>query len=109
MRIVRIVALLALPLYGAIAAFGTAPESQLLLPPLTALPEPLAIDVEKTLVLPPASFIREERLQRGDTFGGLLSRLGVNNEDTQRTLRPQTGTLRTLRTAAKRWQIGRLP
>jgi len=96
-RSFRIFALLALPLYGAITAFGNAPESQLLLP-LTTLPEPLSIDIGHALVQPPASFVREERLQRGDTFSGLLSRLGVNNEDTQRTLRTQPGTLRTLRT-----------
>ena len=85
-----------MPLYGALAAFGTAPESQLLLP-LTALPEPLTIDVGQALVPPQASFVREDRLQRGDTLAGLLSRLGVNNEDSLRALRPQPGTLRSLR------------
>lgn len=96
-RLIRVFALLALPLFGAIGAFGTAPESQLLLP-RTALPEPLIIDVVQSLVAPPASFVREERLQRGDTIGGLLSRLGVNNHDAQRTLRAQAGTMRSLRT-----------
>ena len=98
-RITRVFALIALPLFGAIAAFGTAPESQLLLP-RTALPEPLSIDFSQALAPAPASYVREERLQRGDTIGGLLARLGVNNEDAQRALRAQAGTLRTLRTGA---------
>ncbi len=94
---VRIGALLALPLFGAIAAFGTAPESQLLLP-RTAVPEQLKIDIGEALVPAPASFIREERFQRGDTLSTLLGRLGVNGEDAQKLLRAQAGTLRSLRT-----------
>lgn len=96
-RLARIGALLAFPLFGAIAAFGTAPESQLLLP-LTAVPEPLRIDLAEALVPPPASYVREERFQRGDTLATLLSRLGVNSEDTQKLLRSQAGALRSLRT-----------
>ena len=96
-RIIRIGALLALPLFGAIAAFGTAPESQLLLP-RTAVPEQLKIDLGEALVPTPASFVREERFQRGDTLSSLLLRLGVNTEDTQNLLRSQSNALRRLRT-----------
>ena len=98
-RLLRIGALLALPMFGAIAAFGTAPESQLLLP-RTAVPEPLNIDFGEALVPAPSSFIREERFQRGDTLSSLLSRLGVNGEDTQKLLRTQAAPLRTLRTGS---------
>jgi murein DD-endopeptidase MepM/ murein hydrolase activator NlpD len=83
-------------LFGAIAAFGTAPESQLLLSK-TAVPEPLAIDIGEALVPALDSFIREERFQRGDTFASLLSRLGVNNEDTNKLLRTQASAMNGLR------------
>ena len=73
-RVARICALVLLPLYGAIAAFGTAPESSLLLP-RTAVAEPLAIDFDQGLVPATNSFFREERFQRGDTLSSLLSRL----------------------------------
>ena len=95
-RAARICALLALPLFGAIAAFGTVPTSQLLIP-LTAVPEPLDIDLSEAIVPPSASFIREERFQRGDTLANLLSRLGVNGEDTQKLLRSQGRLLNGLR------------
>lgn len=88
--------MLALPLFGAIAAFGTAPESQLLIP-LTAVPEPLTIDLSEALVPAPAAFIREERFQRGDTLASLLSRLGINGEDTQKLLRGHAKILSGLR------------
>lgn len=92
----RICALVALPLFGAIAAFGTAPETQLLLS-RTAIPEPLAIDFSEAIVPSSDSFIREERFQRGDTLSSLLTRLGVNNEDTHKVLRAQSGLLNSLR------------
>jgi murein DD-endopeptidase MepM/ murein hydrolase activator NlpD len=95
-RHIRIGALLALPLFGAIAAFGTAPESQLLLP-RTAVPEELRIDLGEAVVPAPTSFIREERFQRGDTLSSLLTRLGVNAEDSQKLLRSQAAALRSLR------------
>lgn len=98
-RAVRIAALVTLPLFGAIAAFGTAPETQLLLP-RTAIPEALQIDPGSALVPPPASFIHEERFQRGDTLASLLSRIGVNGEDSRRVIRTQASTLRALRAGA---------
>lgn len=95
-RFARLLALVSLPLFGAIAAFGTAPETQLLLS-RTATPEPLTIDFNEALVPALDSFIREERFQRGDTLSSLLSRLGVNSEDTHKLLRTQAGFLNSLR------------
>jgi len=95
-RVARICTLVLLPLYGAIAAFGTAPESSLLLP-RTAVAEPLAIDFDQGLVPAANSFFREERFQRGDTLSTLLMRLGVSSEDTQRILRTQARFLNSLR------------
>lgn len=96
-RVARICALVLLPLYGAIAAFGTAPESSLLLP-RTAVAEPLSIDFDQVLVPASNSFFREERFQRGDTLSGLISRLGVNAEDAQKVVRTQARFLNSLRT-----------
>ena len=95
-RLARICALVVLPLFGAIAAFGTAPESSLLLV-RTAVPEPLAIDFDAAVVPSPETFVREERFQRGDTLSSLLSRLGVNGEDVQKLLRGQSRFLNSLR------------
>ena len=97
LRFARIGLLLALPAFGVVAAFGTAPDSELLLPQTAAM-EPLKIDVEAALVPSPASFVREERFQRGDTPGGLLSRFGVNTEDAQALLGARSNPLRALRT-----------
>lgn len=95
-RILRIGVLLTLPLFGAIGAFGTAPESQLLLT-RTSIPEPLRFDIGASLVPSPSSFFREERFQRGDTLGRLLSRIGVNEADTRQLLHTQPESLRSLR------------
>jgi murein DD-endopeptidase MepM/ murein hydrolase activator NlpD len=95
-RLARICALVSLSLFGAIAAFGTAPQTQLLISK-TAVPEPLPIDLGEALVPPLDSFIREERFQRGDTLSSLLSRLGVKTEDTHKLLRTQAAFLSGLR------------
>ena len=96
-RAARICALITLPLFGAIAAFGTAPQAELIIP-LTAVPEPLSIDVSGALVPAETTFIREERFQRGDTLSSLLSRLGVASEDTNKLLRGHARMLAGLRT-----------
>lgn len=95
-RLARISALVLLPLFGAIAAFGTAPESSLLLS-RTAVPEPLVIETSEAVVPAPESFIREERFQRGDTLSSLFSRLGVSAEETQKVIRTQSRFLNSLR------------
>ena len=73
----RAAALVLLAVSGAMAAFGTiAPGNEA--PPLqTLLIETLSIRPGEALVPPPASYIREERFQRGDTVGGFLARLGI--------------------------------
>ena len=96
-RAARICALITLPLFGAIAAFGTAPQAELIIP-LTAVPEPLSIEVSGALVPAETTFIREERFQRGDTLSSLLSRLGVSSEDTNKLLRGHARMLAGLRT-----------
>ena len=74
----RTVAVALLAVSGAVAAFAAiapAPEAAAV-PPATALIEALPIDAE-ALVPSPASYIRAEQFQRGDTPGVFLARLGI--------------------------------
>lgn len=76
-----------LPFVGVVAAFGIAPD--------TATEKILVTPVIETLALAPVAasataddtYWREERIQRGDTFGSLLSRLRVEDADAVRFLR----------------------
>jgi murein DD-endopeptidase MepM/ murein hydrolase activator NlpD len=76
-----LVALSSVPLFGIVAAFGIAPQTET---------EPVDVQtVVQNLPLPTAqladsgqqTFWREEKIQRGDTVGSLLSRLNVNDQD----------------------------
>ena len=93
-RILRVAVLAALPLTGVFAAISTAPDTP---PPGSALIETLAIDVERSLVAAPASYIREERYQRADTPSGLFLRLGLADEEARRLLRSNLPLMRALR------------
>lgn len=67
-----------LAIFGAVAAFATiapSPDAQILLSRTSSI-ESLPIPAE-ALLPSPASYIREERFQRGDTLSAFLSRLGV--------------------------------
>lgn len=76
-----------LPFVGVVAAFGIAPD--------TVTEKVVATPVIETLALTPVTataaaddtYWREERIQRGDTFGSLLSRLRVEDADAVRFLR----------------------
>jgi murein DD-endopeptidase MepM/ murein hydrolase activator NlpD len=71
-----VIAILAIS--GAVAAFATiapSPDAQVLLSRTSSI-ESLPIPTE-ALLPSPASYIREERFQRGDTLSAFLSRLGV--------------------------------
>lgn len=79
-RLRWLVAASALPLFGVVAAFGIAPQTD---------PRPIAIHtVIENLDLPHVAqldsaqdeFWHEERIQRGDTVASLLARLSVNDE-----------------------------
>jgi murein DD-endopeptidase MepM/ murein hydrolase activator NlpD len=80
---------------GALAALGTlAPEPTAPAAPSTVV-QALALDTEAGIVPPPASYVSEERLQRGDTLAGLLSRLGIAEPQAARLARVRA--LRELR------------
>ncbi len=88
-RTLRVAALAGLVLSGIVAAFATIPpqsEAELALARALVV-EPLPIQAGAQLLPSPERFIREERFQSGDTVGGLLSRLGVGEEDAARLQR----------------------
>ncbi len=91
----RALALAALALSSAVAAFATmAPE----IPapgPLGATIEPVELRTGDSLLPAPAAFLREERFQRGDTLAGTLGRLGIADAETLKLAR--TPALRLLR------------
>ncbi len=75
-----------IPLFGIIAAFGIAPSSRFDNVPLQTVVENVKLpnfsEQEQSLV-----FWREERIQRGDTIGTLLSRLKVVDPEAASFLR----------------------
>lgn len=93
-RLLRVAVLAALPLTGVFAAISTAPDTP---PPGSALIENLTVDVERSLVPPPASYIREDRYQRADTPSGLFLRLGLAEEEARRLLHSNLPLMRALR------------
>ena len=90
----RSAAIVVLAVSGAVAAFATiAPTSDAeFLRSTTSSVEPLPIPKE-ALLPSPASYIREERFQRGDTLPVFLARFGLADEDVARLarLRPLQG------------------
>src|SRR5262245_1597932 len=75
----RGVALLVLPFLGIVAAFGIAPDTVIDTAPRIQIVEQIAIPAESLNVPLDEGFWREERVRRDDTFGSLLSRLGVED------------------------------
>ncbi len=82
----RCTAILLLAVCGVVAAFATIPPSrEAPLPALTPLVEALPLRAHE---LPaPASYVREERFQRGDTLAAFLARLGIAELQAQRLAR----------------------
>lgn len=79
-------------LFSMVAAFGTAPDSTDIRSFQRTVVEqlPLALDAVQTTET--NSFVREERIQRGDTVAALLSRLGVQDEQAFAFLRQEPDT-----------------
>ena len=85
----RAAALAAFALSGAVAAVVMvvpSTDAELLLAKAAVL-EPVAIRLDEALLPAPASYIREERFQRGDTTAALLARLAISQADAQKILR----------------------
>lgn len=70
-----------MPLLGVVAAFGIAPGTTTEKVPLHTVLEDvdLAPETIENSFQPDQKFYREERVQRGDTFGSVLSRLGITD------------------------------
>ncbi len=85
-------ALAALPFMGVVAAFGIAPDTST----STLTPETVVenVDIPQIQSIDNGSFDfwREERIGRGDTLQGLLSRLGVEGEDARQVLAGARGS-----------------
>lgn len=85
----RVAAVFALAMCGAVVGLATiarVEEAELRLAQ-TAIPEPLAIRAEAALLPRPASYVREERFERGDTLAEFLGRLVIAGADIERLAR----------------------
>jgi murein DD-endopeptidase MepM/ murein hydrolase activator NlpD len=82
---------------GAVAAFATiAPGNDTAqIPPATPLIEALAIHPSEAVLAAPASYIREEQFQRGDTLASFLGRVGI--DEAQVRILVRTRALQALR------------
>jgi murein DD-endopeptidase MepM/ murein hydrolase activator NlpD len=97
-RLRTLVALSSLPLFGVVAAFGLAPDTNTLdITPQT---------ITEAIALPPlpsadiaGTFERESVIQSGDTLANALSRLNIDNFEIQRLL--GTGAVRQLASSVR--------
>jgi murein DD-endopeptidase MepM/ murein hydrolase activator NlpD len=87
LRLRWIITACSLPFLGMVAAFGTAPDTEYSFIPTRTVVESLAVAPPEQTADADAVFWREERFGRGDTASDLLTRLGVNGEDTRAFLR----------------------
>jgi murein DD-endopeptidase MepM/ murein hydrolase activator NlpD len=81
----------------AVASIVPATDAELLIAKAAVL-EPVAIRAGEALLPSPATYVREERFQRGDTLSALLARLAIGESDMQKLLRQRE--LRLLRLGA---------
>jgi murein DD-endopeptidase MepM/ murein hydrolase activator NlpD len=79
---------------AAVAAIVPSTDTELLLAKAATL-EPVPIRLGEALLPAPATYVREDRLQRGDTYQGLFARLAIGQADAQQLLRQRA--LRLLR------------
>jgi len=81
-----------LSLFSMVAAFGTAPDSAEIRGYQRTVIEQLPVEFVAVPAAENGSFIREERILRGDTVASLLTRLGVQDEQAFAFLRQQPET-----------------
>ncbi len=81
-----LLALATLPFFGVVAAFGIAPDTATENIPRETVVEKLALPESKPTDSGTFDFWREERIGRGDTLPGLLSRMGVDADDAREFL-----------------------
>jgi murein DD-endopeptidase MepM/ murein hydrolase activator NlpD len=78
-----LLALATLPFLGVVAAFGIAPDTATENIPRETVVETLALPEAQATDSGAFDFWREERIGRGDTLAGLLSRMGVDAADSR--------------------------
>ncbi|MDD5329584.1 MAG: M23 family metallopeptidase [Sulfuricella sp.] len=76
-----LIAASSVPLFGVVAAFGIAPETETRHIPLHTVIENLQLPSVSPTAESNSSFWHEERIQRGDSISALLDRLDVNDEN----------------------------
>lgn len=75
-------------LLGMVAAFGTAPSTLVLqAPQQQSIVEQLSVPLELSAERFEGVFVREERIQRGDSVASLMTRLGIQDESAFQFLR----------------------
>jgi len=79
-------ALIALPCFGVVAAFGIAPDTLVEKLPVNNVSQELRLPALTPTVEANPVFAREERIQRGDTVASLLARLQVDDSAALRFL-----------------------
>jgi len=82
----RFAAIAVLSVLGGVAAFGLAPDTTLETVPMVRVARDLTVPRLEPLPVE-AGFWREESIQRGDTLGSVLARLGVSDPAAQQFLR----------------------
>lgn len=80
-------ALIAVPCFGVVAAFGIAPNTIVETIPVNTVLEELTLPTLTPTVEGIPAFTREERIQRGDTVASLLARLQVDDPAAAKFLR----------------------
>src|SRR6185503_10124340 len=71
---------------AAVATIVPSTDAELLLAKAAVL-EPVEIRLDNALLPAPPTYVREDRMQRGDTNYGLLARLGIREADVRQLLR----------------------
>jgi murein DD-endopeptidase MepM/ murein hydrolase activator NlpD len=88
--LLRIGVALALTLAIGVGAFGIAPDTTLVTVPTTLVREELVVEPDRSADDgSPLSFWREERIQRGDTIGAVLARLGIEDPEAMHFVRTE--------------------
>jgi murein DD-endopeptidase MepM/ murein hydrolase activator NlpD len=86
-RLRWLILLSSFPLFGMVAAFGIAPDTSIEGLPVEDVV--LSLELPEITPIPPVNmtFWRQESIQSGDTIATLLSRLGINSQDSASFLR----------------------
>lgn len=80
-RLRWLIGLSSLPLFGMVAAFGIAPDTDTQQVKVSTVVENLPMPALAATQVAADVYWRDERIQRGDTIASLLSRLNVNSQD----------------------------